>query len=328
MLHTVVRLVTTYVAAPSTQAPKHPPILYGTAWKKERTRELVLLALKTGFRGIDTACQPRHYDEAAVGAAIEQSGCLRSELFLQTKFTPLSGQDPEQTPYDRDAPLEEQVKQSVAASLRNLRTTHIDCLVLHSPLPTHAETLRVWRAMEKVCGTHDAYAYAWPFLLAAAVTVTSVCCRPQHVAAGEVRSLGVSNAYDATVLAELYAAAAVKPSCVQNRWVAETRHDESVRRWCRQQQPAVQYQSFWTITGNRKSVDGRVRLAAGGLHAMERAFAAIADAAAVWRGCRRVCAGDSRRGASAWLHARAGMVSVCAGAGYCTALRHHERRSA
>lgn len=227
MLHTVVRLVTTYVAAPSTQAPKHPPILYGTAWKKERTRELVLLALKTGFRGIDTACQPRHYDEAAVGAAIEQSGCLRSELFLQTKFTPLSGQDPEQTPYDRDAPLEEQVKQSVAASLRNLRTTHIDCLVLHSPLPTHAETLRVWRAVEK------------------------------HVAAGEVRSLGVSNAYDATVLAELYAAAAVKPSCVQNRWVAETRHDESVRRWCRQQQPAVQYQSFWTITGNRKSVDGR-----------------------------------------------------------------------
>ncbi|BEI80295.1 hypothetical protein CcaverHIS002_0108240 [Cutaneotrichosporon cavernicola] len=36
-----------------------PKIIYGTAWKKDQTAELVYTALKSGFRGIDTACQPK-----------------------------------------------------------------------------------------------------------------------------------------------------------------------------------------------------------------------------------------------------------------------------
>jgi hypothetical protein len=36
---------------------------YGTAWKKDRTADLVAKAIKAGFRHIDTACQPRHYNE-------------------------------------------------------------------------------------------------------------------------------------------------------------------------------------------------------------------------------------------------------------------------
>jgi hypothetical protein len=44
-----------------------PRLLYGTAWKKERTRELVRTAIMRGFRAIDTACQPKHYHEAGVG---------------------------------------------------------------------------------------------------------------------------------------------------------------------------------------------------------------------------------------------------------------------
>ena len=39
-----------------------PAVFYGTAWKKEKTAELVELALRTGFRAIDTACQPKHYN--------------------------------------------------------------------------------------------------------------------------------------------------------------------------------------------------------------------------------------------------------------------------
>lgn len=39
--------------------PPMPKIVYGTAWKKERTSDLVYTALKAGFRGIDTACQPK-----------------------------------------------------------------------------------------------------------------------------------------------------------------------------------------------------------------------------------------------------------------------------
>ena len=65
--------------------------LYGTAWKEDATQRLTELALEQGFRGIDTANQRRHYDEAAVGravsASIESDLVARNELFLQTKFT-------------------------------------------------------------------------------------------------------------------------------------------------------------------------------------------------------------------------------------------------
>ena len=38
-------------------------MIYGTAWKKDRTASLVQCAIEKGFRGIDTALQPEHYDE-------------------------------------------------------------------------------------------------------------------------------------------------------------------------------------------------------------------------------------------------------------------------
>jgi diketogulonate reductase-like aldo/keto reductase len=47
-----------------------PRIIYGTAWKKAATENLVSLAIQNGFRGIDTACQPKHYEEAGVGDGI------------------------------------------------------------------------------------------------------------------------------------------------------------------------------------------------------------------------------------------------------------------
>ena len=47
-----------------------PRILYGTAWKKTETGRLVATAIRQGFRGLDTACQPKHYDEAGVGEGI------------------------------------------------------------------------------------------------------------------------------------------------------------------------------------------------------------------------------------------------------------------
>ena len=70
-----------------------PNILYGTAWKKNRTAELVELAIKTGFRAIDTACQPKHYNEKGVGDAvkklIDEGVITRKDIFLQTKYTPI-----------------------------------------------------------------------------------------------------------------------------------------------------------------------------------------------------------------------------------------------
>ncbi len=48
-----------------------PSFLYSTAWKEERTQELVIQALNTAFTGIDTANQRKHYFEEAVGWAIQ-----------------------------------------------------------------------------------------------------------------------------------------------------------------------------------------------------------------------------------------------------------------
>ena len=74
-----------------------PTFFYGTAWKEQATSELVSMALAAGFRGIDTANQRRHYDEEGVGraftAAFATGSVGREELFVQTKFTHLGGQD-------------------------------------------------------------------------------------------------------------------------------------------------------------------------------------------------------------------------------------------
>src|SRR6267142_2659346 len=106
-----------------------PRFLYGTAWKEDETRRLTELALRQGFRGIDTANQRRHYHEAAVGqgiaAAVKSGLVARADLFLQTKFTFRRGQD-DRLPYDPSAPIRAQVAQSFASSLEHLGTTIID----------------------------------------------------------------------------------------------------------------------------------------------------------------------------------------------------------
>jgi diketogulonate reductase-like aldo/keto reductase len=88
-----------------------------------------------------------------VGEALSvasSNGLARSEIYVQTKFTPLAGQDPNDVPYDPKASLSQQVIQSFETSLRNLRTDYLDGLVLHSPYPNNRDTLQAWRAMERL----------------------------------------------------------------------------------------------------------------------------------------------------------------------------------
>jgi diketogulonate reductase-like aldo/keto reductase len=208
-----------------------PPVIYGTAWKKDQTEALVTRAIRAGFRGIDTACQPKHYHEPGVGAAI--AACARElpreSLYLQTKFTALSGQDPKRVPYDVNASLPEQVAQSFAASLRNLQTSYLDALVLHSPMPREEQTMAVWRAMEAL------------------------------VDASGVQRIGISNCYDLRVLEKLYGASRIKPAIVQNRFYADTDYDVEIRAFCVAH--AMSYQSFWTLTANPQLLeDETVRL--------------------------------------------------------------------
>lgn len=61
-----------------------PLLIYGTAWKDDKTTALVATALERGFKGIDTANHPTGYDERRAGegiAAALASGIKRENLF-------------------------------------------------------------------------------------------------------------------------------------------------------------------------------------------------------------------------------------------------------
>jgi len=210
-----------------------PRILYGTAWKKDQTSTLVHQALKAGFRGVDTAAQPRHYNEAQVGEGISKTilkeHVKREDLYIQTKFTSISGQDPKNMPYDASAPLEQQIHTSIASSLKNLTfpgsgEPYIDCLVLHSPLRTIEETQRAWRIFESYVP-------------------------------GKIRSLGISN-ITLDILESLYLEVNIKPSVIQNRFYPATQWDVELRRFCREE--GIIFQTFWTLTGNPGLMKSRV----------------------------------------------------------------------
>jgi diketogulonate reductase-like aldo/keto reductase len=205
--------------------------MYGTAWKEGETRRLVGLALAAGFRAIDTANQRKHYDESAVGEALAEAhaaGVVRREdLFLQTKFTHVAGQD-RRLPYDPRAPVATQVKQSFASSLEHLRTGTIDSYVLHGPSLRRglaAEDFEAWTAMEDL-----------------------------H-AQGAVSALGVSNVTREQVEL-LLRRATVPPSFVQNRCYASTGWDREMRALCRER--GIVYQAFSLLTANRRELEHTV----------------------------------------------------------------------
>lgn len=147
---------------------------------------------------------------------------------IQTKFTWTSGQDHKTIPFNPDASIPLQVRQSVASSLYNLRSrdnpesvneAYIDCLLLHFPLPTLNQTLQVWTALQKFVPS-------------------------------KIRTLGICNT-SLPVLQALFRAKSVtlKPSVVQNRFHAETSYDWDIREFCAKEN--VIYQGFGVLKSNK-----------------------------------------------------------------------------
>jgi diketogulonate reductase-like aldo/keto reductase len=200
-----------------------PWILYGTAWKEDRTSELTQAALAAGFRGIDTANQRKHYAEADVGRGIAAAGVPHHQLFVQSKYTYARGQD-HRLPYDEAAPIGEQVEQSCASSLRHLGVERLDALLLHGPERASGWSAHDREAWERFEDLHRR---------------------------GVVRLLGVSNV-ELHHLAGLLEHAKVAPALVQNRCYARTGWDREVRAWCADH--GVRYQGFSLLTANRNEL--------------------------------------------------------------------------
>jgi diketogulonate reductase-like aldo/keto reductase len=201
-----------------------PSFMYGTAWKKEATVQLVQQAVAAGFTAIDTANQLIHYQEALVGEALlalAQQGVMRERLFLQTKFTSTNGQD-HRTPYDASATLTTQVTQSFESSLAHLHTDYLDSYVLHGPYQRRGlgdADREVWAAIEGLYRS------------------------------GKTKMIGISNV-TAEQLTQLCAQAVVKPMMVQNRCYAAFGWDKEVREICRAH--GIIYQGFSLLTANRE----------------------------------------------------------------------------
>ena len=203
-----------------------PSLMYGTAWKEGATAQLVQLAVASGFRAIDTANQLIHYREDLVGEALlalDKQGVKRDTLFLQTKFTPVNGQD-HRTPYDASADLTTQVQQSFESSLTHLHTDYVDSYVLHGPYSRWGlgeSDREVWAAMEELYQS------------------------------GKTKMIGISNV-TAGQLTQLCEEARIRPMVVQNRCYAALGWDREVREIC--QAHGIIYEGFSLLTANRDVV--------------------------------------------------------------------------
>jgi diketogulonate reductase-like aldo/keto reductase len=201
---------------------KFPSFIYGTAWKEDATADLVEKAVSTGFSAIDTANQPRHYQEHLVGEALLRlvsKGTKREGLFLQSKFTPANGHD-QRIPYDPTENLTTQVKQSFESTLKNLHTDHLDSYLLHGPYTQPGlgdEDWEVWSAIEEL------------------------------YKAGKTRFIGISNV-NIIQLKLLSEKAEIKPMVVQNRCFANQGWDSEIRGFCKTNQ--IGYEGFSLLTAN------------------------------------------------------------------------------
>ena len=198
--------------------------LYGTAWKEELTKDCVIQAISAGYRGIDTANQRKHYNEQGVGEALlhcyQNTNIKREQLYLQSKFTYVQGQD-DRIPYNPHDSYAKQVRDSFNSTLKNLHTEYLDSYILHGPFSNRLityEDKQVWKEMENIFKE------------------------------GKVKSIGVSNV-SLDQLEELYHFAEIKPKTAQIRCFARNRWEKSMREFCKAKN--ITFQGFSLLTANK-----------------------------------------------------------------------------
>ncbi len=98
--------------------------------KGTKTEEAVTLALKLGYKLIDTAAL--YGNEIDVGKAIIKSGIPRKEIFITTKLHPLRILG---------------IRKAFYKSLRKLGLNYIDLYLIHLPF---LRTSQIWKELEKI----------------------------------------------------------------------------------------------------------------------------------------------------------------------------------
>lgn len=101
----------------------------------EDTKEVVLAALRSGYRHIDTA--QMYGNEAGVGAAIRESGIPRDEIYVTTKL-------------NNDMHGYDTARWAVEGSLQRLKLSYVDLFLIHWPMPVHNDYVETWTALESV----------------------------------------------------------------------------------------------------------------------------------------------------------------------------------
>lgn len=111
---------------------KMPQLGLGTyTASNEACKEACLVALKNGYRHIDTA--HAYGNESGVGSAVKESGINREEIWITTKLWP--------SEYGEGITMK-----AIDKMLARLQTTYIDLLYVHQPV---GDFVGAWKDMEK-----------------------------------------------------------------------------------------------------------------------------------------------------------------------------------
>lgn len=147
-------------------------------------------AIDLGYRLIDTAIFYRN--EAVIGKAVRESNIDRSEFFITSKI-----------PADKEfTETDELVSEHIEKSLKELDIEYIDLYLIHFPLETNEDNLRVWNVLEK------------------------------YVEKGLLKSIGVSN-FNKEQLSYLIKHATIKP--VLNQFLSYPgNHQQSLIDFCKE----------------------------------------------------------------------------------------------
>jgi diketogulonate reductase-like aldo/keto reductase len=195
---------------------------------------MINIAIQNGVQAFDTVFNLDSDAEEITGdhllSLYRSSSLTREHVFLQAKYTPLFNRKDlsfeNYVKYYANMTLESQVTRSFYRILRKLRTSKIDVLLLHYPMPHFQDTLIIWNEFEKLVNN------------------------------GEVDYLGLSNFYDINLLTTIWERSNIKPKILQNNYCKEHSYDTEIREFCKEHN--IIYQSYSVIPSNKDIVNNNL----------------------------------------------------------------------